>query len=654
MDGKTFERTVKEISPKKMKLFGHKKIKACAYIRVSTSHQGQMNSLQNQKEYYERKLKINPDYEYYGIFSDSGISGAKEERPGFLEMMEKARMGDIDLIITKSISRFARNTVLLLKYVRELKELGMGVLFEEQKINTLKADGELLLTVLGAITEEERKSVSSNIKWAMQNRFKCGRVLVDTNRLLGYDKDENGKLIINKEQAQIVSRICRMYLDGNSAYEIAKVLNSECVPTYSKNVWTHSRISSILSNEKYAGDCLMQKAFVADNGREIINRGQRDKYYIKNNHPPIIKRKDWEKVQIIREDRKTKAYKFTGMLKCPHCGASLIRVVHQKRWVSWICATYMQKGKSACTGMRIPDGKLNEITRDMTLSESVIVEEVIDDQIENRNSKRVSVLYPLPNIRDSGEAKEQRNKKHVAAYCRVSSGSSEQMESYNAQIQYYEKYIKENPDYIFSGIYADEAVSGTDTRKRGAFRQMVQDCRDGKIDTVVTKSLSRFGRNTVDCLKVIRELKALGVDVYFEKENIHTLRSKGEMLISLISAVAQNESLALSENVKWGIHRKYERGLVQSIPCGKFLGYGKDKAGNLEINEEQAAIVRRVFQEFPDGYGTFQIAKRLTEEKIPTAYGGKEWCASHIHKVLTNEKMKGNTLCQKTYTTRII
>lgn len=225
------------------------------------------------------------------------------------------------------------------------------------------------------------------------------------------------------------------------------------------------------------------------------------------------------------------------------------------------------------------------------------------------------------------------------------------MESYNAQIQYYERYIKENPNYIFVGIYADEAVSGTDTRKRDAFRQMIQDCKDGKIDVIVTKSLSRFGRNTVDCLKIIRELKALGIDVFFEKESIHTLPSEGEMLISLISAVAQNESLSLSENVKWGIHRKYERGLVRSIPCGKFLGYDKDNEGNLILNEEQATIVRRIYQEFLDGYGTFQIAKRLTEENIPRAFDGKEWCASHIKKVLTNEKMKGDTLCQKTYNT---
>ncbi len=402
MDDKNLKRIVKEISSKKMAFIEHKKIRVCAYIRVSTSHQGQLNSLQNQKEYYERKLVNNPDYEYCGIFSDSGISGAKEERPGFLEMIEKARQGDIDLIITKSISRFARNTVLLLKYVRELKELGVGVIFEEQKINTLNADGELLLTVLGAITEEERKSVSSNVRWAMQNKFKRGEVMVNTNRLLGYGKDENGNLIINKEQAKIVSRIFRMYLAGSSAYEVAKVLNSQGVPTYSNKEWTHSRISSILSNEKYVGDCLMQKAFVSDSRKEVINRGQRAKYYIKNNHPPIVTRKDWETAQKIREERKTKTYKFTGMLKCPYCSASLIRVVHKGRWMSWICATYLQKGKSACNGMRIPDGKLYEITRDITLSEPMVVEEVIDGQDRKKKSQKSFRFIPLTQYKGFG------------------------------------------------------------------------------------------------------------------------------------------------------------------------------------------------------------------------------------------------------------
>lgn len=201
----------------------------------------------------------------------------------------------------------------------------------------------------------------------------------------------------------------------------------------------------------------------------------------------------------------------------------------------------------------------------------------------------------------------------------------------------------------YVGIYADEGISGTDIRKRDSFNRMMQDARYGKLDMIITKSLSRFGRNTLDCLNSIRELKALGVDVYFEKENIHTMKNEGELLLTLISATAQQESQAQSDNIRWGIHRKYERGHVKSIPSGKFLGYDKDEEGNLIINEPQAQIVRRIYSELLDGYGTYQIAKRLTEEKVPMVYGGKEWCASHIFKVLTNEKMKGDTQFQKTY-----
>lgn len=258
-------------------------------------------------------------------------------------------------------------------------------------------------------------------------------------------------------------------------------------------------------------------------------------------------------------------------------------------------------------------------------------------------------MYPLPSTEGAKTTGNDEAKKRVAAYCRVSSGSEEQLGSLNAQTSYYEKYINDNPDYLFAGIYTDEGISGTDLKKREAFNRLMQDAREGHIDMIITKSLSRFGRNTLDCLRSLRELKALNVDVFFEKEQIHSLTSQGEVLISLISAVAQTESLALSENVKWGIRRKYERGHVQSIPSGKFLGYDKDKDGDLIINEAQAAIVRRIYQDFLDGYGTFQIARRLTDEKVPMAYGGKEWCASHIKKVLTNEKIKGDTRFQKTY-----
>lgn len=223
------------------------------------------------------------------------------------------------------------------------------------------------------------------------------------------------------------------------------------------------------------------------------------------------------------------------------------------------------------------------------------------------------------------------------------------MVSYQNQVQYYQHTIQANPSYELIGIFADEGISGTGSHQRVEFNRLMQNARDGKLDLIITKSLSRFGRNTLDCLMNIRELKALGVDVYFERENVHVLRSEGEMLLTLIAAVAQNESLNQSDNVKWGIRRQYERGNIKSVQASKFLGYKKDKQGDLVINEEQAVMVRRIYQLFLDGLGVYQIATLLTVESVPMAYGGKEWTPSHILKVLTNEKYMGDTRFQKTF-----
>lgn len=258
-------------------------------------------------------------------------------------------------------------------------------------------------------------------------------------------------------------------------------------------------------------------------------------------------------------------------------------------------------------------------------------------------------MYQLPVTR-SASHETGALKKRVTAYCRVSSESDEQLHSVKAQIDYYKQYISSNDDYEYVGIYADEGISGTGTLRREALNRLMADCRAGLLDMVVTKSVSRFGRNTVDTLKNVRELKALGVDVFFEKENIHTINSEGEVLLTLISAVAQNESLNLSENVKWGIRRKYESGSVKSVPCGKFLGYDKID-GKLVINEEQAIIVRRIYREFLDGYSVSQIAANLTADGIPSEQGNAVWDLSSVRQILTNEKFKGDTLFQKTYNT---
>ena len=256
-------------------------------------------------------------------------------------------------------------------------------------------------------------------------------------------------------------------------------------------------------------------------------------------------------------------------------------------------------------------------------------------------------MYPIQNTSRNEESKEPV--KRAAAYCRVSSGSEEQLKSFNAQVSYYKKYICDNPDYEFAGIYADEGISGTDLRKRDGFNQMIKDAKAGKIDVIITKSISRFGRNTVDTLNAVRELKELNIDIYFDKENIHTINSEGELLITLLSATAQQTSQSQSENLKWGIRKQYERGNIKSVGSGKFLGYTKDEEGNLIIDEKEALIVKRIYKEFLEGNGTYQIANRLTEEKVPMTFGGKGWCPSHIKRVLTNEKHKGDFRFQKTY-----
>lgn len=373
------ERIVTEIKNRRTQFMIPRSINVCAYVRVSTSHEGQLNSLQNQTDYYQQKFSNNPNQLFIGVFSDAGISGAKSNRPGFQAMLEKANAGEIDLIYTKSISRFARNTLMLLKTVRELKALGVGIVFEEQNINTLNAEGELMLTILAAIAEEERNTVRSNIQWAVQRRYQRGEVMVDTNRLLGFGKDEAKNLVIIPKEAEIIRQIFQLYLSGVSAYRIAQILTDQNIPSRHAKAWNSNRITSIISNEKYAGSCLMQKSYVNENGKQVRNHGQRAKYWIEHAHEAIISQSDWDRAQQIRKTRAPKTYPYTGLLHCAYCGTVLIRCVYEKRWISWICGRYLSKGKSVCIGSRITEQRLIVLTKDHSISEPVIVEEIHHD-----------------------------------------------------------------------------------------------------------------------------------------------------------------------------------------------------------------------------------------------------------------------------------
>lgn len=240
-------------------------------------------------------------------------------------------------------------------------------------------------------------------------------------------------------------------------------------------------------------------------------------------------------------------------------------------------------------------------------------------------------------------------KKRMAAYCRVSTDQAEQLSSYEAQVNFYTNFIKSSSEHEFAGIYADEGISGTNTKKRDQFNKMIDDCKAGKIDVIITKSISRFARNTLDCLNYVRLLKELGIGIIFEKENIDTLDSKGEVLLSILSSLAQDESRSISENSTWGIRRRFEQGKV-TVNCTKFLGYDKDENRNLAINAKQAVIVRRIYKDYLDGKGPNWIARDLEKDGIQNWNGKVKWYDSTIRKILSNEKYKGDALLQKTYT----
>ena len=240
------------------------------------------------------------------------------------------------------------------------------------------------------------------------------------------------------------------------------------------------------------------------------------------------------------------------------------------------------------------------------------------------------------------------DKRKVAAYARVSTTRDCQQTSYEAQIQYYTSYIQAQKNWDFAGMYSDEGITGTSVSKRPGFQKMIQDALNGKIDLIITKSVSRFARNTVDSLTAIRQLKEHGVECYFEKENIRTFDEKGELLITVMSSLAQEESRNISENTRWGMRKAFQDGKV-FVPFKHFLGYDRGPEGELVINEEQAETVRLIYRLFLEGKTFYGIAAELTRRQIPTPYGKSLWRTRTIKNILKNEKYKGDALLQKRY-----
>ena len=367
-----------------------KRKRVCAYTRVSSASEAQGDSLENQTIYYQTLIEENPEYEFAGIFADRALTGTKEERPEFQKMLAMAREKKLDLILTKSISRFARNTTIVLEVVRELKTLGVEVRFEKENISTFHGDSELMLTVLSSFAQEESKNVSDNIKWRYRRKFEQGEVAINTTRFLGYDKDKYGTLVINRGQAEIVERIFNDCVNGKGAFVIAKELQSEGVRTITGGKWNSSTILTVLKNEKYKGDAKLQKTYHKDHlhKKKCINRGELESYYIEDNHSPIVTKEVWEEAQrqiALRAEARgnndnekyQNRYPLTGMLLCSKCGASLRRrtwnSIHACKKVVWQCSTYINEGKKSCSGTVIEDAVIER----MNIRNKTVIEEVM-------------------------------------------------------------------------------------------------------------------------------------------------------------------------------------------------------------------------------------------------------------------------------------
>ncbi len=273
--------------------------------------------------------------------------------------------------------------------------------------------------------------------------------------------------------------------------------------------------------------------------------------------------------------------------------------------------------------------------------------------MEQGTQTRQVRIIPASKKEETSAGNPQAGRKRVAAYCRVSTDSEEQLTSYTAQKEYYTQLIEKNPDWELVSIFADQGISGTSLKKRKEFNRMITACKRGRIDLILTKSLSRFARNTVDCLETVRMLKAQGIGVIFEKENINTMTESSEFLITLFSSFAQAESESISRNVAWGMQKSMQAGHA-ALQYSRLLGYKKGADGKPEIVPEEAEIVRRIYRRYLAGCSLGQIKRELEADQVPTASGIKAWSGQVIKNILTSEKYIGDVLLQKTFITDCI
>ena len=375
-------------------------LKVCAYTRVSSGKDAMLHSLSAQVSHYSEMIQSHIGWVYCGVYSDEALTGTKSDREGFQQMLTDCRAGKIDMVITKSISRFARNTVTLLQTVRELKSMGIDVYFEEQYIHTISADGELMMTILASYAQEESLSASENQKWRVRKAFENGE-LINLRFLFGYSITADG-VQINEKEAAIVREIFSRFNGGESMSSISRDLNARGYRGALGGKWCAERMRNTLSNEKYLGNALLQKRYRNNHIEKklVANKGELPMYYAEGTHEPIIDQATFDKAQerlrMLAQQtanrKKPTRSAFSGLIHCGLCGNTYKRVTYRKKHY-WNCTTFQTKGKSECAAKRIPEETLEVLTCEV-LGEGSIDSDMVRSKITAiRADKNNVVVY---------------------------------------------------------------------------------------------------------------------------------------------------------------------------------------------------------------------------------------------------------------------
>ncbi|WP_274939990.1 recombinase family protein [Chordicoccus furentiruminis] len=482
------------------------KRKVAGYARVSTDHDEQLTSYEAQLDYYTTLIQGHDDWEFAGMYSDEGITGTSvKKREGFQSMVADALAGKIDLIITKSVSRFARNTVDSLSTIRELKEHNTEVYFEKENIWTFDSKGELLITIMSSLAQEESRSISENVTWGHRKRMADGKVSIPFSTFIGYDKGEDGTLVVNPEQAKIIKLIFGEYLAGLSCHAIADKLTTMGIKTpRGKDKWSQTTVKSILQNEKYKGDALLQKYYTPDflTKKQVHNNGEIPQYYVENNHEAIIEPEIFDRVQdIFRERSKKRGYSgvtiFSSKVQCGNCGAwygsKVWHSTDRYRKVVWQCNAKF-KDKTRCATPHLTEDEIKDafirVVNSLVTDKDEVLAELKAVQAELSGTKELEAeqrrLAEQMNV-DADAVQEI-----IAVNARVAQDQAEYNVRYEALVSRFETTKAQ-----YEKVTAEITAKGVRRREFGRFIQSVE-----KLPKIVTEFDEALWGSLVDHLTV--------------------------------------------------------------------------------------------------------------------------------------------------------